>query len=427
MGKRLQARQLFAEALAELAPARLLEAQLRCDGRTLRLPDAVIELPSRLLILAFGKAANAMAHAWQRITPDYIGQVAGVLCSPDLAPDPEGWQTFRGGHPAPNIASQLAAQAMLRAARELQTPALVVYLISGGGSALVETPLDVSLANLQATYQALVGGGAPITAMNAIRKHLSAFKGGRLARAAQRDGIRQLSLILSDVPPGELDSVASGPTLPDRSTADDCYQLQEQWQFPLPPRVGQMFRERQLQETPKPGDPAFEHAHWHLLADNQQACNVLAQHAKKAGWEPVIDHAMDEAEVGEAALYLTDRLHELRRANPRACVIAGGEVRVKVTGASGQGGRNQQFALECVRYLRDDETVFSAGTDGVDGNSRATGAIADAGTEARARAAGKDIQASLQHFDAYPLFAALGDAIETGPTNNNLRDLRLLF
>ncbi len=302
-------------------------------------------------------------------------------------------------------------------------------MLSGGGSAIAEKPIDdeISLEDLIATYRALVLSGAPIAEINTIRKHLSAVKGGRLAQAAYP--AHQVSLLISDVPDSTLDALASGPTLPDSTSVADCYAILEEYALldQFPPSVRELFQRHALEETPKSDDPAFVRARWWPVLSNKTALDAAGVAATAQGFAVEVDNSCDDWDYDRAADYLLGGLRKLRQSVSRVCLISGGEVTVKVTNG-GAGGRNQQFALACAQKIAGENvTVLSAGTDGIDGNSPAAGAIADGSTAERARAAGYDPAAALATFNAYPLFQALGDAIMTGPTGNNVRDLRILF
>ena len=307
-------------------------------------------------------------------------------------------------------------------------------MISGGGSSIVEKPVDggISLPDLAATYQTLVHSGAPIAEINAIRKHLSAVKGGRLAQAAYP--AQQVSILVSDVPDATPDALASGPTMPDSTSIHDCERIATQYNLvdQFPASVADLFRQHAIDETPKSDDPAFVRARWWTVLSNKVAIDEAAVAATHAGFAVEVDNSCDDWPYEKAAEYLLNRLRELRRNVSRVCLISGGEVTVTVRNG-GIGGRNQQFALACAeRISGQDITVLSAGTDGVDGNSPAAGAVVDGSTVVRVRsvgdlAGGEAVQHALSGFNAYPLFDALGDTIVTGPTGNNLRDLRILL
>jgi hydroxypyruvate reductase len=302
-------------------------------------------------------------------------------------------------------------------------------MLSGGGSAIAEKPIDdeISLADLIATYRALVLSGAPIAEINAIRKHLSAVKGGRLAQAAYP--AQQVSLMVSDVPDSTPDALASGPTMPDSTSVADCYTILEKHALleQFPPSVRELFQRHALEETPNSDDPAFVRARWWPVLSNKTAIDEAGVAATTHGFAVEVDNSCDDWDYERAADYLLGRVRKLRHSVSRVCLISGGEVTVKVTNG-GTGGRNQQFVLTCAQKISGENiTVLSAGTDGIDGNSPAAGAIADGSTTERAKAAGHDPAAALGSFNAYPLFDALGDAIITGPTGNNVRDLRILL
>jgi len=272
-----------------------------------------------------------------------------------------------------------------------------------------------------------VHSGAPIAEINTIRKHVSAVKGGRLAQAAFP--AQQVSILVSDVPDTTPDALASGPSMPDSSSVEDCYRIAEKYellsQFPTSTR--ELFERRALEETPKSDDPVFHRSRWWTILSNQSAIEVASAAAERAGFIVHVDNSCDDWDYAKAADYLLAKLRELRKQCSPLCLISGGEVTVKVTNG-GTGGRNQQFVLACVEKIAGENISFlSAGTDGVDGNSLAAGAIADGSTAERAHTAGLDVRSALTRFDAYPVFQALGDVIETGPTGNNLRDLRILL
>ena len=365
---------------------------------------------------------------------DQVGSMSGIVVAPfEPSAQHSGFRYFFGGHPLPNQESLRAGQAVLKALSTLLPKSLVIYLISGGGSAVLESPIDQELAldEVIATYRALVLSGAPIAEINAIRKHLSALKGGRMALAADAAGAaQQVSLMVSDVPEDALDSLASGPTMPDSSTVAQCYAIADKHHLlsQFPADVRELFEQRALEETPKVGDACFAHTRWWPLLSNTTAQKAAAEAASRAGFAVEIDNSCDDWDYANAADYLLGRLRALRQGVSRICLISGGEITVKVEGSEGIGGRNQQFALYSGQKIAGQNiSVLSAGTDGIDGNSPAAGAIADGTTVARARSAKLDPAAALSRFDAFPLFERLGDAVITGPTGNNIRDLRILL
>jgi len=426
---RQQARAIFLQALADASIGAGFARHVHYERGVLRVREDLYDLHSysRVLVVSLGKAGHTMVEA---LATQVGASLEGIVASSiEPATQVHGFRYFRGGHPTPNAESIQAASAILRALEAQPASALVIFLLSGGGSSIVEKPIDeeISLDDLIATYRALVHSGAPIAQINAVRKHLSAVKGGRLAQAAYP--AQQVSLLVSDVPDGTPDALASGPTMPDSTSVEDCYRIAEKYELlkQFPPSIRELFERQALEETPKSDDPAFVRARWWPVLSNQSAIDEAGVAAERAGFIVHVDNSCDDWDYERAAEYLLGRVRELRKQFSPVCLISGGEVTVKVTNG-GLGGRNQQFALACAEKIAGENiTVLSAGTDGVDGNSPAAGAVVDGTTVERARRLGLDGRAALDAFDAYPFFRELGDAIETGPTGNNLRDLRILL
>jgi glycerate 2-kinase len=423
------ARTIFGGALEQASIANAFARHVECDRGVLRIGEDLYDLHSyaRTLVISLGKAAHTMVEALSRQVGSSLEGI--VASSVEPATQLRGFRYFRGGHPTPNAESIQAGGAMLRALQAQQATSLVIFLLSGGGSSIVEKPIDeeISLTDLVATYRALVHSGAPIAEINAIRKHLSAVKGGRLAQAAFP--AQQVSILVSDVPDDTPDALASGPTMPDSTSVEDCRRIAERYELlkQFPPSTRELFEHRALEETPKSDDPAFARARWWTVLSNRTAIEKACAAAERGGYFVRVDNFCDDWDYELAADYLLGKVRELRKQFSPLCLISGGEVTVKVADG-GSGGRNQQFALFCAEKIAgQDIAVLSAGTDGVDGNSPAAGAVVDGSTLARARQRGLEVSAALERFDAYPLLHALGDAIETGPTGNNLRDLRILL
>ncbi len=427
---RVTARHLFEHALAEASIDRAFQRHVDCDRGVLRICEDLHDLDSynRVLVISIGKAAHAMVNSLEMQAGDrFEGIVASSFDPPSQV---RGFRYFRGGHPLPNQESIRAAEAILKSLNAQNGSSLVIFMLSGGGSSIAEKPIDdeISLEDLVATYQALVHSGAPIAEINTIRKHLSAIKGGRMAVAARAS--QQVSLLVSDVPDNTPNALASGPTMPDSTTVEDCYTIAEKYgmleQFPA--SVRELFQRHALEETPKPDNLAFHRSRWWPLLSNASLLDAAEAEAQRHGFSVEIDNRCDDWDYARAADYLLERLRRLRqKSERRACLLSGGEVTVKVENG-GTGGRNQQFALACATKTSGEAfTVLSAGTDGIDGNSPAAGAIVDGGTLERAKVRGLNPAVHLAGFNAYPFFQSLGDAIVTGPTGNNLRDLRILL
>lgn len=426
------ARHIFDHALRESSVGAAFARNVSCERGVLRICEDLYDLNSygRVFVVSLGKAAYTMLSALHEQTGE---RFEGIVASP-IAPEfhVRGFRYFQGGHPLPNAESIHAAQAMLKSLSTLNESCLAIFLISGGGSACAETPMDdeISLEDLIATYRTLVNCGAPIGEINPIRKHLSAMKGGRLAQAAYP--AQQVSILISDVPDNTPDALASGPTMADSTTVDDCYAIASKYnllspQNAFPHSVAELFERHALEETPKSDDPAFIRARWWTVLSNAVMLNAAKGEAERQGFTVEIDNSCDDWDYARAADHLLARLRALRKANERVCLLSGGEVTVHVENG-GVGGRNQQFALYCAEKIAGETVcVLSAGSDGIDGNSPAAGAIADGMTRVRAKASGLDPKQQLDSFDSDPLFNALGDAIMTGPTGNNLRDVRILL
>lgn len=426
---RATARAIFDHALREASIPKAFARHVSCDRGILRVCDDLYDLNahSRVFVVSIGKAGHTLVEALEAKVGSRLEGI--VATSVDPGAQVHGFRYFKGGHPTPNADSVRAAEAILKSLNAQTASSLVIFLLSGGGSAIAEKPIDdeISLADLIATYRALVLSGAPIAEINAIRKHLSAVKGGRLAQAAYP--AQQVSLMVSDVPDATPDALASGPTMPDSTTVTGCYAILEKYALlaQFPQSVRELFERHALDETPKSDDPAFVRARWWPVLSNKSALDEAGVAATTHGFAVEVDNSCDDWDYDRAADYLLGRVRHLRQSVSRVCLISGGEVTVKVTNG-GTGGRNQQFALACAQKIAGENiTVLSAGTDGIDGNSPAAGAVVDGSTVERAKAAGYDPAAALGSFNAYPLFDALGDAIITGPTGNNVRDLRILL
>ncbi|MGA2300235.1 MAG: DUF4147 domain-containing protein [Candidatus Acidiferrum sp.] len=427
------ARRIFRQTLASIDIPGVMERKLLCEGSRLILPDAAIDLSqtAKVHVVAIGKAAHAMVTGFEGILPAGT-RVSGIVVAP-VAPERRvpGMEYFVGGHPVPNAESWKSAEAILRLLESCDERSVVIFLLSGGGSALVELPLygEMQLEDVQAVHRALVTCGAPIEAMNTVRKHLSAVKGGRLAAAAGR--AKKITLAVTDVPAGKESALASGPTLPDPSTIADVVRIVAQYDLRrrFPERLVRWLDAGKMPETPKAGDPAFANAHFQLLLGMDDLFHAAHHAAEACGYTTRCDNSTDDWPVAKAADALLAQLEEWQRINAgkRVAIIADGELSSPVTG-NGVGGRNSAFVLDVTAKIAGRRiTVLSAGTDGIDGNSPAAGAVADGETVQRARAAGLDPAVAFRESDAYTFFAKLDDAIVTGPTGNNLRDLRILL
>jgi hydroxypyruvate reductase len=423
---------IFHRTLAAIEVEAVVRQALQLNSNILKACDTEIDLQqfSRLLVVAVGKASVPMARAAAQVLGNRI--TAGFVATNEISSAaPAQFNVFIGGHPLPSQGSIDAAQAALQLlcdANDEQT--LVLFLLSGGGSALFEKPIDaaITLDDLQTINRVLVGCGAVISEMNVVRRFLSAVKGGRLAEAAAQT--RQVSLYISDVNSDDLSTVSSGLTLPSSATRADFDHIVAKYGLlkKFPPHVAALTASGNLPDMPA-AVPYEARAH-HLLLDNRVALRIAQQIAEQE-YNCVVEIAEDlvEGDVEEMAQEHLRRLQTLREKHPGriVCLLSGGEVICPVRG-NGQGGRNQEFvlraALNCVGA---DIVILSAGTDGIDGNSPAAGASADETTLPRAAALHLSPEDYLQRSDSFHFFHALGDAIVIGPTGNNVRDLRIFL
>ncbi len=426
-GKEIAA-QAFLQAMAAIDVRQAMLRKIHFEGETLSAGAEWVRLPRPPRVVAIGKAANRMAATLDEILRGRIEQ--GIVVSPALPRKKlAAFRYFEGGHPYPTAGSLESAEAALKLVCGLSEEDAVIFLISGGGSALFEKPLDsaVALWDLVEFNRLLVTGGLPIEEMNALRKHLSAVKGGRLALAAQP--AQQLTIFVSDVPDHLPSMVASGPTMPDETTVEDCYAIAQRHQLTgkFPASVRRRFDEHTLEETPKPGDPRFGNPHYFCLLSAHDAVGAARTALERFGFRSEITPGPWDGDFREVADHQREALESLARkySGHPVALVAGGEVTCPVTG-SGMGGRNLAYVLYAATKIEGQKRlVLSAGTDGRDGNSPSAGAIADGQTISRARALGLDPARYLAESDSYYFFRTLGDTIDVGFTDNNVRDLRV--
>ena len=436
------AREIFDDALAAVDARRAVLDVVEFDGAALRVKGEPFELRrarSKIYSVALGKAAAAMASALdERLGAALAG---GVLSAPrsDFRLS-KRWRVYEGGHPLPNAESMEAAHAAFELLRKADdAEALVVFLVSGGGSAMLELPRDerLTLEELRETNRVLVTCGAPIDEVNAIRRALSAVKGGGLASRAPRAA--QATLVVSDVAAGRAYDVASGPTLSAPPDAPDFAETVARYELAskLPAHVLRALEEAGA-HSPAQTSPRTQRT-FHVLLDNASACEAAVRAARARGFAVEFARDVVEQHVEEGAAVLVKRLLTLYALEGGAggrgvCLVSGGEFSCPVRG-SGTGGRNSETALRVAFELEKVSAgtvpkhlvALCAGTDGIDGNSPADGALADETTVTRAHAQGLDAQKFLHESDAYTLFNNLGDAIVTGPTGTNVRDVRILL
>ena len=387
--------------------------------------------PGRTVVIGAGKAAAAMAQAVETHWPAGRPLSGLVVTRYGHGVGPLGRiEVVEASHPVPDEAGQAAAGRMLRLVQGLGPEDLVLCLISGGGSALLAAPAPgVSLADKQAVNRALLRSGAGIGAMNCVRKHLSAIKGGRLAAAAAP--ARLVTLVISDVPGDDPSVIASGPTVPDPTTLAEARSVLARYGIEPPPAVAAWLQDPAA-ETPKPGDPAFARTRTVMIATPQDALDAAAAVARAAGVTPLILGNAIEGEAAEVARVMAGIARQCafhgQPAAPPCVLISGGETTVTVRG-QGRGGRNAEFLLGLALALdsHPDIHAIACDTDGIDGTEDNAGALLAPDSLARAAALGLDARTRLADNDGYGLFAALGDLVMTGPTRTNVNDFRAVL
>jgi glycerate 2-kinase len=387
----------------------------------------------RTVVTGAGKAAAAMARAFEVLWPDPLeGFVLtryqhGIPC--------ERLEILEASHPVPDAAGERAARRMLDLARELGRDDQLIFLVSGGGSALLTLPAaGLTLADKQTVTRALLRSGATIAEINAVRKHLSAIKGGRLAAAAAP--ARVITLAISDVPGDDPGVIASGPTVPDPTTCADARAVLTKYHIDEPAAVIQHLA-RDDNETPKPGDPIFRRTRFELVASPRASLVAAEVEAMRRNITPVVLSDRIEGEAREVARVHAAIAFQLRAGDfrvggraisPPAVLLSGGETTVTVRGR-GHGGRNVEFLLGLALALDGAERIWALAcdTDGIDGTEDSAGAILYPDSLARATTRGVAAKAALADNDGYGFFAVLGDLVVTGPTLTNVNDFRAIL
>ena len=435
--QRRDARAIFAAGLAAADPALLIQRCLQVDGQVLRAGERLYDLTKYgdLYLVGAGKATAKMALAVEALLGE---RIAGgvVIVKSGHAVSLKKLEVVEAGHPIPDQAGINATETIIQLLRRTQESDLILCLVSGGASALLSCPVvGLGLQDKQKTTQVLLNCGARIQEVNAIRKHISRVKGGRLAELAHPSTV--LSLILSDVIDDSMDNIGSGPTAPDSSTFADCLSIIEGYGvgelIPVPVRsLLKKGAAGEIEDTPKAGDPIFQKVQNLLIGNNQSALVAAKEKAEALGYNTLVLSSSIEGEARKVAMdhvvLARDVLSSSSPIRPPACIISGGETTVTIRGA-GLGGRNQEFALAAAIEVDGLEgvVVLSGGTDGTDGPTDAAGGIVDGTTIQRAREKGLDARSYLDRNNSYPLLKTAGDLLITGPTLTNVMDLRLIL
>ncbi|MDD5723192.1 MAG: glycerate kinase [Syntrophales bacterium] len=430
-------RAIFDAGLKAADPGEAVRRAVRLEGKRLAIDGRRYDLGAfdRVMVVGAGKAAASMAAALENILGSHL--TMGVIttkyghgCALKTV------SLMEARHPIPDEAGVGGSRRILELLEGAGERDLVLCVISGGGSALLPLPADgISLDDKQKTTQALLDCGADIHQINTIRKHISGIKGGRLAMAAFPATL--VTLVLSDVIGDDLDVIASGPTVPDRSTFADCVEIVDRYNLTatLPAAVMAYLKggiKGEYTETPKPGDPAFDGACAFVIGGCALSLFAAKQKATALGYNAIILSSIMEGETREVAKGHAAIAREIQKSgNPvpvPGCIISGGETTVTIRG-DGLGGRNMEFVLAAAIEIDgiDGVTLLSGGTDGTDGPTDAAGAVADGSTVRSARDMGIDAARYLANNDSYHFFEATGDLLITGPTMTNVMDLRVFL
>ncbi len=437
---RSDAAKIWTSALQAVDPESAISRFVRREGRILKIGRCRFNTDDfrRIWILGAGKAAAPMGRAMEKILGKRL--TGGLLVTKYGHSLPlRRMEIVEAAHPLPDRNSEAAAARIVSFVESrIEADDLVLCLFSGGASALLVSPPEgITLKDKLTCTRLLLNAGASIYELNAVRKHLSNLKGGRLARLLTP--ARFASLVLSDVVGDDLSTIASGPLAPDSSTFADCIEIFRRralWTS-VPRAVKRRLQSGaagRIEETPKANDPAFREGETVVIGSNTGACTAAAQAARRLGYSTMVLTSRLDGDNEEAARFHMNIAFEVifaRRPLRRpACIISGGETTVKIRG-KGVGGRNQEFALHCARRLADMPfpcLVVSLGTDGTDGPTDAAGALADSRTILRSMPHGASFyDDSLKNNDSYSFFKCLGDLIVTGPTRTNVMDIHIVL
>ncbi|MFU1783807.1 glycerate kinase type-2 family protein [Haloarcula japonica] len=414
-------------AVDAAAPAVATRSAIKRDGATLTIGEATYDLDSYsdVVVVGGGKATGGVTRALESILGDAISSGHIVV---KQAADTDTVRSSVGDHPLPSDRNVEATTDILDAVDDADEDTLVLFVLTGGASALLSAPAgELTLDDLQTTTDRLLSGGVPIGEINAVRKHLSDLKGGQIARRAAPATVA--GLLLSDVVGNDLSTIGSGPSVPDETTYEDALAVFDRYDLTPPPAVRKHLeagRDGEIPETPFPDDPAFDRVTNLLVGDNATALEAAADVAREAGYEPLVLTSRLRGEAREVAKPLVAIAEEATAAGtpvqPPAVLLAGGETTVTVTGDSGQGGPNQEFVLSGALAHDGDAVIAAVDTDGEDGSSDVAGAVADTSVvDDRERA-----RDALLANDAGSYLSEAGATIETGPTGTNVNDVAVI-
>lgn len=436
------AKAIFSKAVSAVDPFEILKDRIRIERdrlsiKTERGSEKAFDLGGvhKILLVGTGKASNSMAQAVEEIFGDRITK--GLITTKYGHQLPlQKTEFIEAGHPLPDRKGYEGARKIQRLLKESGPNDLVIFLLSGGGSALLPYPADqIDLKEKQEVTQLLLDCGADIREINTIRKHISRIKGGWLAKWAYPSTV--VGFILSDVVGDQLDVIGSGPTVPDPSTFEEAWEILKKYDLlnEVAPSIRKYLhsgKEGKVEETPKPQDVIFERVYNSLIGSNILSLQAAEKEAASLGFHTLILSSSIEGDTREAARFHTAVAKQvISSGNPiprPACILSGGETTVTIKG-KGLGGRNQEFVLASALEISGIANIvlLSGGTDGTDGPTDATGALADHTTVQRGKSLGLDPKAFLNDNNSYPFFEKLGDLLITGPTHTNVMDVRIIL
>lgn len=431
---------VLAEAINAVEPEKAVAQHLKLDGSALEINGEFVHLDryNRIFLIGAGKAGEPMVKAVLKVLGNRVDRGVVVVKEGHSSKRDNTNQVeiTEAGHPIPDERGIRATAKIIRLLEEIRHDDLLIFLISGGGSALLLSPVrGVSLQDIQTLTTELLASGASIQEINTLRKHLDQVKGGQIARFSAPTKL--VALILSDVVGDSLDIIASGPTVPDPSSYEDALAIIDRYQIvnQIPQSILQHLERGKHgaePETPKPGDQVFKNVINKIIASNRTAAQKAIQQAEEEGFNSMLltNYLQGEAnQVGRTLAAILKQMATYNQPLPRpACIVIGGETTVTLIG-NGVGGRNQEIALAATRELEGlkDIALITLATDGGDGPTDAAGAVVNGETYQRAQVLQLDPQRFLANNDAYNFFNPLDDLLITGPTKTNVNDLAFLF
>lgn len=431
MQQRNHAKKIYEAAVAAVQPSVLLQQQLAVTATGIRIGTQQLNIATQsVVVIGAGKAAAAMAQTTETMLGSYIK--AGIISTKyNHALPLKTIQCIEAAHPVPDEKSLEAVQQTIQLLQQTKPGDTVLCLISGGASSLwADVPKSCTLTEVQETFQQLLNSGVSIDEMNCIRRHLSSIKGGQLLRYAPNSN--WFTLIISDVPGDNLETIASGPTTADPSTFADAWAIVEKYQLQerLPATVINHLKNGlngTVAETIKPNDPILQQVQNQVIGSNNIALSAAAEKAKELGYSVLLQQELLTGDAAETAAAIVQQAKQYNGKRP-ACLLYGGETTVTVTG-KGKGGRNQHLALCALQYITasDKITLLAAGTDGTDGPTDAAGAFADAALAAAIEQNKNMLDDAIEHNNAYPFFDKQNGLLKTGATQTNVMDILIVL